>query len=124
MPVSECEGRSSIEAGWLSRREVLAGLAAMASSAFARGGELSAQDQPGTQTVDIHHHFFAREAVNAFQANFDNGAPGPLRLDWTPERSLAAMDRAGVRTAMLSCNIPFGDNLWPCAIACSVSLVR
>lgn len=53
---------------------------------------------------------FAPEAVNAFRTNFDNGAPGPLRLEWTPAKSLDAMDRAGIRTAMLSCNIPFGDD--------------
>jgi len=94
----------------VSRREVLAGLAAMAAGAFARGGTLSAQAPLGAQRIDIHHHMFVPEAVNTFQANFDGGAPGPLRLEWTPAKSLEAMDRAGVRTSMLSCNIPFGDD--------------
>jgi predicted TIM-barrel fold metal-dependent hydrolase len=110
MRVSHFEGPSSTKTGCPSRREALTGLAAMVTSAFARGGELSAQGRSGTQAIDIHHHLFARDAVNALQANFDNGAPGPLRLEWTPAKSLEAMDRAGVRTAMLSCNIPFGDD--------------
>jgi predicted TIM-barrel fold metal-dependent hydrolase len=53
---------------------------------------------------------FTPDAVNAFRANFDNGAPGPLRLEWTPAKSLEAMEQAGVDAALLSCNIPFGDD--------------
>ena len=53
---------------------------------------------------------FAPDAVNTFRANFDGGDPGPLRLDWTPQKSLEAMEAAGIDTALLSCNIPFGDN--------------
>ena len=89
----------------LTRREVLAALAA---SAWTRN--VLAQTPTGPRRLDVHHHMFAPEAVNTFRANFDNGAPGAVRLDWTPERSLEAMERAGVGTAMLSCNIPFGDN--------------
>jgi predicted TIM-barrel fold metal-dependent hydrolase len=53
---------------------------------------------------------FLPDAVNTFRANFDNGAPGPLRLGWTPATSLEAMEQAGIDTAMLSCNLPFGDD--------------
>ena len=49
---------------------------------------------------------FAPNAVNAFRANFDNGAPGPF---WTLARSLEAVKRAGVGTALLSCDTPFGS---------------
>ncbi|MBI4902642.1 MAG: amidohydrolase [Acidobacteria bacterium] len=89
----------------LTRREAVAALAA---GAYAANG--IAQTPTGPRRLDVHHHMFSREAVNTFRANFDKGNPGPLRLDWTPARSLEAMDQAGVRTAMLSCNIPFGDN--------------
>ncbi len=88
-----------------SRREVLAALAASVCIPSA-----GAQTPSGQQRLDVHHHMFTPKAVNAFRANFDNGAPGALRLEWTPARSLDAMDRAGVGTAMLSCNIPFGDD--------------
>ena len=94
--------------GWTrewTRREVLAALAATACVRNA-----TAQAPAGPQRLDVHHHMFTPDAVNTFQANFDNGVAGPLRLDWTPEQSLEAMDQAGVDTALLSCNIPFGDD--------------
>lgn len=46
------------------------------------------------------------EEVTFSRANIDNGAPGPLR---TPARSLEAMNRASVGTALLSCDTPFGS---------------
>ena len=111
MRLSKPDDLSSAEAAvYPSRRDVLAGLTALAVSAFARDGMLAAQALAGPQRIDIHHHMFAPDAVDAFRANFDNGAPGPLRLEWTPAKSLEAMKRAGVRTALLSCNIPFGGD--------------
>ena len=85
-----------------SRREALAVLAAGVCS------NLSAQASP--RRLDVHHHMFTPDSVNAFRANFDGRAPGPLRLEWTPEKSLEALGQAGVDVAMLSCNIPFGDD--------------
>jgi len=96
--------------GCPSRRQVLAGLAAFGAGAWAWDGKLSAQIPATPRRLDVHHHMFTPEAVNTFRANFDNGAPGPLRLEWTPAKSLEAMEQAGVDAAMLSCNIPFGDD--------------
>jgi len=66
--------------------------------------------------IDIHHHFVPEAYKTALAAE---GAacppPGfqpPLR-NWTPERSLAAMDEAGIASALVSITTPgihFGDD--------------
>jgi predicted TIM-barrel fold metal-dependent hydrolase len=60
--------------------------------------------------IDVHHHFCSPHYV----ATVDRvvGLQTVLR-EWTPEKSLADMDRAGVRTAILSVTTPglnFGDD--------------
>ncbi len=64
--------------------------------------------------IDVHHHFLppryideARERVAAVAGEF-----AAQVLGWTPERSLEAMDKAGVGKAMASISSPgvwFGD---------------
>lgn len=52
--------------------------------------------------IDVHHHHTPPPYVAAITAK---NIPGPVR-DWTPERSLADMDRAGVATALTSITTP------------------
>ena len=49
--------------------------------------------------IDVHHHPVPPDYAQAVTAG--SGLPGPLH-GWSPEKSLADMDRAGVATAMLS----------------------
>jgi predicted TIM-barrel fold metal-dependent hydrolase len=69
---------------------------------------LTPQTRP--HRIDVHHH----HASPAFIAEIKARQTGqqPL-MDWTPARSIAEMDRAGVQTAMTSVAPPgvwFGDN--------------
>ena len=52
--------------------------------------------------IDVHHHHTPPPYVAALTAR---NIPGPVR-DWTPEKSLADMDKAGVATAMTSITTP------------------
>ena len=58
--------------------------------------------------IDCHHHFY-RNTTRGEQ--FLSRAPTPQPLvDYTPSQSIEAMDKAGVRTALISCPVSFGDN--------------
>lgn len=66
--------------------------------------------------IDVHHHFVPEAYKDALAAAGaacpPPGFQAPLR-DWTLARSLAAMDEAGIATAILSITTPgihFGDN--------------
>ncbi len=53
--------------------------------------------------IDVHHHLSPPSYIAASVAN--NFGDGPMR-NWTPEKSLADMDAAGVAVAMLSITQP------------------
>lgn len=86
--------------GHLSRREAIGGVAALALAAGrARGAELPVQ----RGAIDIHHHFFPPFFKARVEAEMRAaGALTPEAVAWTPERSIAVMDRAGVETAVVS----------------------
>ena len=73
------------------------------------GSRLFAQDlAPFSQRVDVHHHFFTATPLSRkYWAHAPT--PAPI-LEYTPSRSLEAMDKGGVSTAYLSCPVPFGDD--------------
>jgi len=52
--------------------------------------------------IDVHHHHTPPPYVAAITAK---NIPGPVR-DWTPEKSIADMDKAGVATALTSITTP------------------
>jgi 6-methylsalicylate decarboxylase len=52
--------------------------------------------------IDVHHHHTPPPYVTALTTK---NVPGPVR-DWTPEKSLADMDKAGVATALTSITTP------------------
>src|SRR5262245_33892714 len=81
-----------------SRRELLGGLAGVSLTASLPG--VRAGDKPAdARRIDVHHHFFAPELVKKIAET----APttGPM-LDWTPAKSIEAMDKGGVATTILS----------------------
>src|SRR5437764_15221325 len=52
--------------------------------------------------IDVHHHHTPPPYLAALVAK---NVPGPVR-DWTPEKSIADMDAAGVATALTSITTP------------------
>jgi len=98
-----------------SRREFLSKLAAVGISAAAPARTLVAQTpavnaKPGI--IDIHHHvvppFYLAENRDRIIAA-GGGRMNPAYLNWTPEQGLAAMDKNGVATAVLSLS---GSAFW------------
>jgi predicted TIM-barrel fold metal-dependent hydrolase len=91
-----------------SRREFLANLAAFGLTAVTPARRLIAQTaevgaKPGR--IDFHHHvvppFYVAENRDRIVAA-GGGRFNPAYLSWTPEQALAAMDKNGVATAVLS----------------------
>lgn len=65
-----------------------------------------------TFRIDIHHHLVPSEYVAALARIGVTGAGGEDFPDWSPEQTLAMMDRQGIATAILSLSAPgvfFGD---------------
>jgi predicted TIM-barrel fold metal-dependent hydrolase len=95
-----------------TRRALLAGSAAT----LVLGTSLRGADAPkfATSAIDVHHHFlptFYKPLAKPWLDKFATGVAGVMA--WTPESSLAAMDEAAVRTAVLSISSPgvhFGDD--------------
>ena len=91
-----------------SRREVLrAGLGALAFSGAGRFMSVLAETLPAAKSglIDVHHHivppFYLAENRDRIVAA-GGGRINPAYLSWTPEQALAAMDKNGVETAVLS----------------------
>ncbi len=57
---------------------------------------------PKAHRIDVHHHHTPPPYAAALAAK---NIPGPVR-DWTPEKSIADMDSAGVATALTSITTP------------------
>lgn len=90
----------------MSRRGVLRGLVGGVGAALTA---TAVRAQPGRNWIDVHHHLSPPEYVSRIGRR--TTLPG-LITDWTPAASLADMDRAGIRTSMLSITTPglwFGD---------------
>ncbi len=111
-----CNETVTLSGSGLSRRGVLGGAAGLALSGLA-AGPVRAQTPAKIPIVDVHHHL----APPAYIADLIRRKAGmPPTLEWTPEKSLADMDAAGVSTAMLSITTPgvwFGDAAAATALA-------
>ena len=109
---------SQSETSGRSRREFLTTLAAFGLASVAPAGKLFAQaDASSTKRglIDVHHHvvppFFIAENRDQIIAA-GGGRMNPAYLNWTPEQSLATMDKYGVEIAVLSLSVSaywFGD---------------
>ena len=84
--------------GVLDRRQfLLTGAAMMVSQNKLSFAQIS-DTAPKVQLIDVHHHFVS----SAYKADASaRGVPVP-GSDWTPEMSLAEMNKSGVAMAMLS----------------------
>ena len=93
----------------IDRRTLLAGLA---SGLFLSGPRLEGRAQTSAarpHRIDVHHHFAPPAWVTAVK-----GRPllQPANTTWTPEKSIADMDRGGVALSLVSITNPglwFGD---------------
>jgi 6-methylsalicylate decarboxylase len=87
----------------VARRQFLAGLAALGAGALLPVPRTEAQMAPSRpHRIDVHHHHTPPPYVAALTAR---NIAGPVR-DWTPEKSIADMDAAGVATALTSITTP------------------
>jgi predicted TIM-barrel fold metal-dependent hydrolase len=100
-----CDGSAlSLQGGGLNRRKFMTGAAAIAAVGLAKPQVVAAQAvNVRPYRIDIHHHLSPPAYIAAANANHF-GEP-PMK-NWTPEKSLADMDKAGVAVAMLSVTTP------------------
>jgi predicted TIM-barrel fold metal-dependent hydrolase len=103
-----CENTLSLSGATLNRRNFMQGVtgaAAMAAVGFGNPQRAAAQatDTSKPYRIDVHHHVSPPTYIVASSAN--NFGDGLMR-GWTPEKSLADMDKAGVAVAMLSVTTP------------------
>jgi predicted TIM-barrel fold metal-dependent hydrolase len=85
------------------RRELLTGIAAVGATMLLPRRESEAQMATmKPHRIDVHHHHTPPPYLAALVAK---NIPGPVR-DWTPEKSIADMDAAGVATALTSITTP------------------
>jgi len=97
----------------IRRRNFLSGAAAFGAMTLS-GSALGADNvvtPKRTRYIDVHHHFMTPRSVEETRDRFMVEVTGMERpqsaiLEWTVEKSLAEMDKAGVETAMLSLNSP------------------
>ena len=88
----------------MQRREFVAGLAAFGVSSVLSSRRLSAQaPAEGRRIIDVHQHFVSP----GFFAAIGGGGGGPYR-DYTPDKNIADMDKAGVTTAIVSAQATTG----------------
>jgi predicted TIM-barrel fold metal-dependent hydrolase len=89
--------------GFLSGAATLSAVAALSANVLAQPAAAAAPHR-----IDVHHHLSAPAWVTALKkAKLDS----PPVNNWTPERSLAEMDRSGIATSILSVTAPAMDFL-------------
>src|SRR5882724_5131802 len=92
------------------RREFLTGMAAVGLGAVVSGGAVrTARAAAGRRLIDVHSHIIPPFYLSENRDRIAGSRGGEISrawLEWTPQGSLAAMDRHGVETAMLSLSTP------------------
>ncbi len=93
-----------------SRRGVLAGLGAAGIAASLPGSGLAQGAAPAL--IDTHHHFYPPAYQKAF-ADWESKfklPPSRVQNEWTREKAVEAIDKNGIRSALLS--LPSTAGLW------------
>jgi predicted TIM-barrel fold metal-dependent hydrolase len=89
-----------------ARRELLMALAAAGAAMLLPWSGSPAQPSPATRRLtDIHHHYYPREIITAWQDYMDRNSGGRLQpsvANWGPAASLEEMDKSDVATSILS----------------------
>lgn len=91
-----------LSSGNLHRRVVLQGFAALGASAFLPH-DAGAAEKSARNIIDVHHHVYPPAYVAELARANQNLAAAK---EWTVEKSLADMDKAGVATAIGSITTP------------------
>jgi 6-methylsalicylate decarboxylase len=102
------ESPLSLSGAVLNRRNFMRGMtgaAAMAAVGVGHSQRAAAQTADATKPyrIDVHHHLTPPTYITA--SNVNNFGDAPMK-NWTPEKSLEDMDKAGVAVAMLSVTTP------------------
>src|SRR5262249_32626170 len=97
-----------------SRRDFLKGIVGAGAGALLAGRVTHAQNAAALRRIDVHQHFVSPDYYSLLtKKNASSPVPGFNQWkDYTPEKNLAEMEKAGVATAMLSQTAPgvwFGD---------------
>jgi predicted TIM-barrel fold metal-dependent hydrolase len=87
----------------LSRRQVLAGGAAVGMTAAAGGFVPKAFAQAKPHRIDVHHHVVPPTWLNAMNLI---GRSNPPLVHWTPQKTIEDMDKGAVQTSILSPTTP------------------
>jgi len=99
-----CCGESSPLFSAPSRRSFMLGAGALALTAATGGGRAVAQSAEAKPfRIDVHHHLSPPTYVTASN---ESGFGDALMKNWTIEKTLDDMDKAGTATAMLSVTTP------------------
>jgi predicted TIM-barrel fold metal-dependent hydrolase len=98
-----CDGSGSLFSP-PSRRSFMLGAGALALTTATGGGRALAQTaDPKPFRIDVHHHLSPPTYVAASNESRFGDA---LMKNWTIEKTLADMDKAGIATALLSVTTP------------------
>jgi len=101
-----CDGGTlSLSGAALNRRHFITGAVAIAAVGLAGSEDAAAQTTEPAKPyrIDVHHHLSPPTYIAASNAgNFGD----LLMKNWTPEKTLADMDKAGVAVAILSVTTP------------------
>jgi 6-methylsalicylate decarboxylase len=99
-----------------SRRQFLAGAAALGVGAALPSGQASAQGAaraaPAAKLIDTHHHFYPPAYQKAW-GEWEDRRKIPhsgVQLAWTRDSAFEAMDKAGITTGVLS--LPSTPGVW------------
>jgi predicted TIM-barrel fold metal-dependent hydrolase len=86
-----------------SRREMLAGLAALGAGMMVPGAAAVAQGAK-RRRIDVHHHYFSPgwKSAEKTRAAAGKGFVVPPNQSWTVEKTLEDMEKGGVTQAVLS----------------------
>ena len=99
-----CCGESDSLFSAPSRRGFMLGAGALALTAATGGNRAGAQSADAKPfRVDVHHHLSPPSYVTASN---ESGFGDDLMKNWTIEKTLADMDKAGIATAVLSVTTP------------------
>ena len=115
-----------------SRRSFMCGVGALALATAVGGGRASAQAQaekPLSEKplpekpfrIDVHHHLSPPTYVTASN---EIGFGDPLMKNWTIEKSLSDMDKAGIATSMLSVSATNTPRGWSPIIPDASAILR
>src|SRR5262247_1640992 len=89
-----------------TRRGFLAGLGAIgACGALRSASAAEAVDEPGPRLIDVHHHVFPPDFLKTALDTYISQNRAVV-AGWTPERTLAEMDKHGIATAIVSITSP------------------